>query len=265
MNRIEYVGDGETQKFVFNASCFNLGDIHVCINGNELTSGFNIEYIKNENNAGMPYTVSAVELDTAPISTDVITIYREIQLVRVVDYQPTTPIDTDALNQDFNFAIEVLKDFSDKVHAFEATYKNAASGVLLTRINATMDAIDALGNISNKANVDADNFSATGRATLSGLGFCSNKYTNISNNGNGATFVAPANGYVACRKSTTAAGQYLEIKDSAIGFDQISYAVIEGQSVMCNCPCRKGDTIEIWCTATGETKYCRFYYATGEQ
>lgn len=264
MNRIEYVGDGKTQKFVFNASCFNLGDIHVCINGNELTSGFNIKYIKNENNAGMPYTVSAVELDTAPISTDVITIYREIQLVRVVDYQPTTPIDTDALNQDFNFTIEVLKDLSDKVHTFETTYKNAASGVLLKRIDATMDAIDALGNISNKANVDADNFSATGRATLSGLGFCRNKYTNITDNGNGTMFVAPANGFLMIRKAVTAVGQYLEVKNTTSGIDILEYACVPTQSLIIQCPCAKNDQLEIWCTATGDTKYCRFHYAQGE-
>ncbi len=264
MNRIEYVGDGKTRFFVFNTQCFDTADVCVCINGRQITDGYTVKTTETSENTDIPYCVSGVEFSVPPISTDVITIYREIQLVRVVDYQPTVKIDTDALNQDFNFTIEVLKDFSDKLNVFETQYAQIATPALIERIDATMDAIDALGNISNKANIDADNFSATGRATLSGLGCCSDRYVNISETGNGTMFVAPANGFLMIRKAATAVGQYLEVKNATSGIDILEYACIPTQSLIIQCPCAKNDQLEIWCTVAGDTKYCRFHYAQGE-
>lgn len=52
-----------------------------------------------------------------------------------------------------------------------------------------------LGQLSNKADIDASNFNADGKSLLSGLGMPSNRYIDLTLGASGSTYTAPANGY----------------------------------------------------------------------
>lgn len=52
-----------------------------------------------------------------------------------------------------------------------------------------------LGQLSNKADIDASNFNADGKSLLSGLGMPSGRYIDLTLGASGSTYTAPANGY----------------------------------------------------------------------
>ncbi len=64
-----------------------------------------------------------------------------------------------------------------------------------------------LGQLSNKADIDASNFNADGKSLLSGLGMPSNRYIDLTLGASGATYTAPANGYIFLEMVGTQAQQ----------------------------------------------------------
>lgn len=104
MYKESYISDGETTEFNFSFPFFQASDVHVALNETVLTSD---NYSVIENNS---FDGGRVVFGTAPNSGTRIDIYRQITLSRVVDYQPTSKIDPEHLNSDFNFLLEALKD-----------------------------------------------------------------------------------------------------------------------------------------------------------
>ena len=82
------VGDGESTTFYFTFPFFGVNDIHVKVNDVEQTN-YIMTPNPTPNDADTEYTGGTVEFLTAPANGDRITIYREIELVRHIDYQPT--------------------------------------------------------------------------------------------------------------------------------------------------------------------------------
>lgn len=158
MNKISYMGDGQTTKFNFNFPYFDTTNIIVTKNNQE-TSGFSIIGTKSGENADMPYIGGAVIFESAPLTTDSITIARKLSLERTIDYQPTALIDPTTLNQDMNYLMEVIKDRKDELDDLIEKYTDIAdkesTETLLARITAIhneiveIDAkIAALGDVS---------------------------------------------------------------------------------------------------------------------
>ena len=180
MQKVSYMGNGETTEFAFNFPYFENTDIIVTKNGAPATE-YNIVGTSAGLDADIPYTGGKVVFDTAPTALDSITIARSLPLTRVVDYQPLEKIAPTTLNQDMNYMMEVLKDLQDELNTFQTQYSEItdkeSTTTLLARISAIHDEIvavsaqiTALGDIStlqssvatNTENISALNTRTTG-------------------------------------------------------------------------------------------------------
>lgn len=110
------VGDGESTTFYFTFPFFGVNDIRVMIDGIEQsTNTYTMTPNLTPNDADTEYTGGTVEFLTAPANGANITIYREIELVRHIDYQPTKKPESHQLNQDANQLMGALREFKIKL------------------------------------------------------------------------------------------------------------------------------------------------------
>lgn len=108
------VGDGESTTFYFTFPFFGVNDIHVKVNDVEQTN-YIMTPNQTPNDADTEYTGGTVEFLTAPANGDRITIYREIELVRHIDYQPTKKPESHQMNQDANQLMGALRELNIKL------------------------------------------------------------------------------------------------------------------------------------------------------
>ncbi len=172
MNKHNFIGDGKTKHFYFTFPFFTKNDVIVEING-KVATDFGLYCTLNTLNADIPFSGGKVSFTKAPKTADVITIYRKLELNRVVDYQPSAKISPVVLNQDMNFMLEVLKDMQNKLVEFASKYSEImdkeSTQVLLTQINAVTDEITNV--ISEITNI---------RTEIADLGDISSIQSNIS-------------------------------------------------------------------------------------
>lgn len=102
MYKISYIGDGTQTEFLFAFPFFQDGDINVFID-DQPQSNHTYSVIANEGFDG-----GRVVFADAPANGTRIDILRKIILKRVVDYQPTSPIDPEDLNTDCNQLMAAL-------------------------------------------------------------------------------------------------------------------------------------------------------------
>lgn len=104
MYKISYIGDGVTTEFLFAFPFFQDEDIKVALD-EEILQNSKYSVVANENFDGG--NVVFIEAPSQGVKID---IFRQISLNRVVDYQPTSKIDPESLNADFNFLLEAFRD-----------------------------------------------------------------------------------------------------------------------------------------------------------
>lgn len=184
------MGNGATTEFNFNFPYFENSNIIVTKNGATAT-GYSITGTSAGENADIPYTGGKVVFETAPTALDSITIARSLPLTRIVDYQPLTKINSDTLNKDANYLMEVIKDRKDEIESLIAQYTEIAykesTTTLLARISAIHDEIvavsaqiTALGDISTlRQNVTTNTNDIT---TLKGYDYVIESQTPTSQN-----------------------------------------------------------------------------------
>ncbi len=178
------IGDGTTKTFYFTFPFFGVNDVQVTIDGVAQTTD---EYIMTPtltpNDADTQYTGGSIEFLTAPANGAEIIIYREIDLVRHIDYQPTEKPLSYQLNQEFNQCIGALREIKIKIQnilnlATLPTLVNLLTTVtdiqeslpdFLTADDLT-DINTAIATLPNKADIDMDNLSSTGKSTITSLG-----------------------------------------------------------------------------------------------
>ena len=158
MQKVSYMGDGETTEFSFSFPYFDNTNIVVTKN-NATATGYEIVGTSGGLDADFPYTGGRVVFETAPTSLDSITIARSLPLARIVDYQPLAKLEPTTLNQDANYLMEVIKDLSDELETLKTQYSEIAdkesTATLLARITtihneivAVSAQITALGDVS---------------------------------------------------------------------------------------------------------------------
>lgn len=106
MYKISYISDGVTTEYAFAFPFFQDADVRVAV-ADEPMADAGYAVIANDD-----FTGGVVILATAPESGVQIDIFRHISLSRVVDYQPTSKIDPEDLNADFNFLLEAFRDLN---------------------------------------------------------------------------------------------------------------------------------------------------------
>jgi hypothetical protein len=182
MNKFTFTGNGRNKDFYFTFPFFTTADIVVKIN-NEIVNGYGIFCIPGTNNNDFPFTGGHIHFATAPKSTDIVTIERKLQLNRLIDYQPTIALNPTTVNQDMNYFFELLKDIKSDLAGFAQTYADftdtETAQNLLTQIEAVMDEIDNLGDIST-INTSITNLGTTVSNLTTSL-------TNLSNSVNTLT------------------------------------------------------------------------------
>ncbi len=129
---------------------------------------------------------------------------------------------------------------------------------------ATQKASEASTTLASKANTDMDNLTNTGKHNMCGLNFPSSEYVDLVLGSTGATYTAPANGYVYINKSTGTSGQFLTIKNNTKNYSVQSTVPTQNTQVSATMPVAKGDTFAIYYTVTGTTNTFRFIYAQGD-
>lgn len=100
--------------------------------------------------------------------------------------------------------------------------------------------------------------------TISGWAMPSNRYIDLTLGASGATYTAPADGYVCIRQAILSNG-FLQVDVNAISY--VNALSINSQATWC-IPVRKGVTYTIYYSnrdATFANAYLRFYYANGAQ
>lgn len=111
--------------------------------------------------------------------------------------------------------------------------------------------------LNGKANADADNFSANGKAAIAGLGMPSTKYTTLTAGATASTYVAPANGYFTARYAS---------KAGVICFHNNNTRIISGNDTGANLPhgayihAKKGETVVLHYN-NGTPEHFYFVYA----
>lgn len=134
MYKISYVGNGTDTEFVFSFPFFQNDDVKVAIN-NVLLDADNYDVNPNDDfNGGL------VVFPDAPADGAQIDIFRQISLTRVIDYQPTSKIDPEDLNADFNFLLAAFQDLRN-VDIDLSQWANIHDNVL-SKIDYTINLIE---------------------------------------------------------------------------------------------------------------------------
>ena len=134
MYKISYVGNGTDTEFVFSFPFFQNDDVKVAIN-NVLLDADNYDVNPNDDfNGGL------VVFPDAPADGTQIDIFRQISLTRVIDYQPTSKIDPEDLNADFNFLLAAFQDLRN-VDIDLSQWANIHDNVL-SKIDYTINLIE---------------------------------------------------------------------------------------------------------------------------
>ena len=177
MQKVSYMGNGETTEFSFTFPYYENTNIIVIKNG-AATTGYQIVGTSGGLDADIPYVGGKVVFETAPTVMDNITIARSLPLERVIDYQPTAKIDPTTVNQDMNYMMEILKDMQDQLDTFRTQYADFAdsdsAATILARINAISEDITSvsaqitgLGDISTLRQTVTDLSTTVGGHTTS--------------------------------------------------------------------------------------------------
>lgn len=208
-NTQTFIGDGETRTFYFTIPFFGVNDIHVSINNIELTSAdFALYPTGPAEDADVPYSGGHIDFPTAPLATSVIKIYRNIELLRHIDYQPTEQPLAHQLNQDANQCMEALKELAEKITNILGLANIPTVADLLSELSTireqlpefltTNDLNDINTTIATKANKDIDNITSTGKINIASCAvpdynasISIKTYSSASNK-----FIAPQNGVV---------------------------------------------------------------------
>lgn len=115
-NSITFTGDGQTTVFYFTFPFFGVNDVHVTVDGIiQTTDVYTMTPTPTPNDADTEYTGGTIEFNSAPALGKSIKIYRDIELVRHIDYQPTLQPQSYQLNRDFNQCIGALQELKANI------------------------------------------------------------------------------------------------------------------------------------------------------
>ncbi|MDR0967353.1 MAG: hypothetical protein LBL75_00775 [Rickettsiales bacterium] len=130
-NQITFSGDGQTHEYNFNFQWFQESDIKISIDGILQTldnysvqkSTTEPEYESEEQRAANDIGIISnwggrIVFNNAPASGTIIKIYRELSLTRPICYPQAGMIQPNHLNTDFNYLVELVKEFRNKLNNF---------------------------------------------------------------------------------------------------------------------------------------------------
>lgn len=105
--------------------------------------------------------------------------------------------------------------------------------------------------------------SKTDLAQAAEASMSSTKYIDLSLGESGSTYTAPESGYFKLIKVAGAANQQITLSDATGAAAMQSIGLNQGYWLSSYIPIKKGNTLSVDYTASGETIMFRFYYAEG--
>ena len=102
------------------------------------------------------------------------------------------------------------------------------------------------------------------KSTISGWSMPSSRYINLTLGASGTTYKAPANGWVILNKAATGIGQEIRLINQLNQLCGYAISASNNASLDTKIPCRKGDNILVYYSASGSLANFRFIYAEGE-
>ena len=110
--------------------------------------------------------------------------------------------------------------------------------------------------------VDIQNLIPNNSENIAHYAFPADKNVSLTLGASGASYTAPANGWICLSKKSTGANQYLQLYNSSISVQTRSHA--SANNVIAYLPLRKGDQFWVTYDLGGDTSYFRFTYAQGD-
>ena len=259
-----FTGDGATVTFYFTFPFFGTTDINVSVNGITQTSdNFALQPTATPGDApDIPYTGGSITFGTAPANGTTIKVWRNIDITRHIDYQPTAEPQPHQLNQDINQCIEILKEQNETLGNIISLANIPNVSELLSELSGIRDRLDdfltaddltdintAIEDIPDKANKDMDNLSTTGADKISG--FCLPDYGSKITLDT-SPYTAPSNGFIAI--NNYGSNPSIQIQINGVEFFNTAIAA-SGSAISCFIPVSKDDIVTYSGGGTNNWKY----------
>lgn len=116
-------------------------------------------------------------------------------------------------------------------------------------------------SLNDKVDSDCGNLSAAGKVLLSSLPMASEKYTDLALQASGASYTAPANGWVVLSKTSNAANQFVSLEGKTAYRCCVPTA---STNAVVSLAVKKDDVFTAYYDCGGTLNRFRFYYAEGE-
>lgn len=143
------------------------------------------------------------------------------------------------------------------------TFSANQSGNTSVEIASDLDEIES--GLSNKADINASNFTTTGTAHLAQLAMPSTRYTTLAIGASGATYTAPANGWFAYTSTSTGgANSWIYLKNETVHLIYFSEASTAGIVANGFVPASAGDIIYLGWFGGAAIADFKFIYAKGD-
>lgn len=223
MKKTILVADGENRNFYFTFQFFLKSDVIVEVNSQPAT---NYNLIPNSSglNADIPFSGGCVCFSKPPKQTDVVTIYRNLPLKRIADYQPTVPYDPKTLNYDFNYLMELIKDLRDDMATISNQPSESKNKEEIDVLSAKFDVVlSVLKNLKEQLDQEPDIDLSAINASIDSLAasisdLSATVSTNSSNITNLSTFKDGVLDYVIESQAPTTANDYTWYRKYASGW-----------------------------------------------
>lgn len=118
-------------------------------------------------------------------------------------------------------------------------------------------------SLAGKTNIVLDNLSSEGKSRVANLAMPSDVFDDLTLGATGSRYTAPANGYFTLAKWASS-GQIVVIESVSNGCRSFACTSIS-ECPSATLPVKKGDSVAIYYSASGNVLYFRFVYAKGEQ
>ena len=93
----------------------------------------------------------------------------------------------------------------------------------------------------------------------------SDKYIDLTLGATDSTYTAPANGWFAVGKASTASGQFISIRNNNTLHGTTLFSSASGQTLRVLQQCTRDDKILVGYSTAGTTAVFRFIYAEGDK
>ena len=132
------------------------------------------------------------------------------------------------------------------------------------KTNIEVDIDEVMTDLNGKADVDLSNVKASGTSLASGWSMPSSRHIDLTLGASGATYTAPANGWVFLQGTASGSNIQLDLGNTKTAVGSRIVLANSGNVGKVLLPVNKGDTYSVYYGSLSTNIFC-FVYATGEE